>query len=310
MAESLTTPVLEPAAAPIPAAWKDRARRRLSGLPYLARSTPFLVGTGMLLALLLFTAVGRLILDVSLAEPLAGMPNLPPSWDAPLGTDAQGRDLLAVLVLGTGLTLKVGLLGGLMGVGIGTVVGLVAAYHGGVVDLVLRWVVDVGLTIPPLLLLIVIASAVRGHLDSTDMALVIGLLSWFGPSRQVRAQALVMRRAGYVLTARLSGRGSMGIIFLEIMPNLLPFLMAALVLATSSAILSSVGLEALGLGPMDEPTLGMTVYWMLYYTAFMRGLWWWILSPIVLLVVLFVALYLISLGLDAFANPRLRQGAP
>jgi peptide/nickel transport system permease protein len=142
------------------------------------------------------------------------------------------------------------------------------------------------------------------------MALVIGLLSWFGPSRQVRAQALVMRRAGYVLTARLSGRGSLAIIFLEILPNLLPFLMAALVLTTSAAILSSVGLEALGLGPKDEPTLGMTVYWMLYYTAFMRGLWWWILSPIVLLVILFVALYLISLGLDAFANPRLRTGAP
>ena len=64
---------------------------------------------------------------------------------------------------------------------------------------------------------------------------------------------------------------------------------------------------ALGTRPMDEPTLGMTVYWMLYYTAFMRGLWWWILAPIVMLVVLFVALYLISQGLDAFANPRLRQ---
>ena len=135
------------------------------------------------------------------------------------------------------------------------------------------------------------------------------MLSWFAPSRQVRAQALVVRHAGYVLTARLSGRGSAAIIFLEVLPNLLPFLMAALVLATSSAILSSVGLEALGLGPMDEPTLGMTVYWMLYYTAFMRGLWWWILAPILLLVILFVALYLVSLGLDAFANPRLRQRA-
>jgi peptide/nickel transport system permease protein len=301
---------LPAAAAPAGGAFRERLRRRAASLPYLARSTPFLIGVGLLLCLVLFTTVGRLVVDPTLAEPLSAMPNQPPSWETPFGTDSQGRDLLAVLVLGTGLTLKIGLLAGLMGIGIGTVVGLVAAYHGGLVDLVLRWVIDVGLTIPPLLLLIVIASSIQGNLDSTGMALVIGLLSWFGPSRQVRAQALVMRRAGYVLTARLSGRGSLAIIFLEILPNLLPFLMAALVLTTSAAILSSVGLEALGLGPKDEPTLGMTVYWMLYYTAFMRGLWWWILSPIVLLVILFVALYLISLGLDAFANPRLRTGAP
>lgn len=293
-------------AAPAPIAALPRRRR----LPYLLRSAPFLTGCALLLALLLFTLLGRVLVDTSLADPLSAMPNLPPSWETPFGTDAQGRDLLAVLVLGTGLTLKVGLLAGLMGIVIGTVVGLLAAYHGGLVDMVLRWAIDVGLTIPPLLLLIVIASSLRGHLDSTGIALIIGLLSWFAPSRQIRAQALVMRQSGYVLTARLSGRGAMAIVFLEILPNLLPFLMAALVLATSSAILSSVGLEALGLGPMDEPTLGMTVYWMLYYTAFMRGLWWWILSPIALLVILFVALYLISLGLDAFANPRLRQRAP
>ena len=139
--------------------------------------------------------------------------------------------------------------------------------------------------------------------------MIIGLLSWFGPARQIRAQTLVMRGSGYVLTARLSGCGGIEIIFLEILPNLLPYLMAGLVLASSAAILSSVGLEALGLGPMDEPTLGMTVYWMLYYTAFMRGLWWWILAPIVMLVILFVALYLMSVGLDAFANPRLRRAA-
>ena len=281
-----------------------RPRRRL---PYLARSAPFLLGLGLLLALVLFAGLGRLLWDTSLADPLSGMPNQAPGFDAPFGTDSQGRDLFAVLILGTWLTLKVGLLAGLMGIGIGAAVGLAAAYNGGLVDVLLRWVVDVGLTIPPLLLLIVIASGLHGHLDSTGMALVIGLLSWFGPARQVRAQALVMRGAGYVLTARLSGRSGFAIVFLEILPNLLPFLMAALVLATSAAILSSVGLEALGLGPMDEPTLGMTVYWMLYYTAFMRGLWWWILAPIGLLVVLFVSLYLLSLGLDAFANPRLRQ---
>lgn len=276
-------------------------------LRYLQRNRPLLIGGMLLMALVLFSGIGQLVLDTGNAEPLSAMPNLPPSWDVPFGTDSQGRDLLTVLVIGTMLTGKIGLLAGGMGVAIGTVVGLSAAYYRGLLDTMLRWVVDVGLTIPPLLLLVVIASAFHGHLDSTGMALVIGSLAWFGPARQIRAQALVLREAGYVLTARLGGLGGPAIIVQEIMPNLLPYLMASLVLAASSAILSAVGLEALGLGPMDEPTLGMTVYWMLYYTAFMRGLWWWIAAPIVMLIILFVGLYLVSAGLDEFANPRLRR---
>ena len=282
-------------------------RARGGSVGALLRNPTFVAGAVLLALLVGFTLVGSLVMDTSQSDPLSVMQNQPPSLDLPFGSDSQGRDLFAVLILGTGLTLKVGLLAGAMGVAIGTAVGLVAAYYGGWVDLVLRWAVDVGLTIPPLLLLIVIASGLQGHLDTTGMALIIGILSWFGPARQIRAQGLVLRRSGYVLTARLGGMSGIEIIFLEIMPNMLPYLMASFVLATSAAILSEVGLEALGLGPMDEPTLGMTVYWMLYYTAFLRGLWWWILAPIMILVVLFVGLYLLSQGLDAFANPRLRQ---
>ena len=275
-------------------------------LKYLMRNKPLLFGGLLLLGLFLFSAVGQLVLDLSMADPLSVMATQPPSWDLPFGSDTQGRDLLTVLVLGTMLTGKTGLLAGAMGVVIGAGVGLFAAYYRGFVDTALRWMTDVGLTIPPLLLLVVIASALNGHMDSTGMAIVIGALSWFHPARQIRAQALVLRESGYVVTARLGGLGGPAIILQEIVPNLLPYLMASLVQATSTAILSAIGLEALGLGPKDEPTLGMTVYWMLYYTAFMRGLWWWILAPVGVLVILFVGLYLVSQGLDEFANPRLR----
>lgn len=265
------------------------------------------IGSIMTGGLLLFALLGPVFWDVSLAEPLSGISNLPPSIEAPFGTDSQGRDLLAVMIRGTGLTLKVGVLSGLMGVTIGTVVGLLAAYYRGAVDFAARWAIDVGLTIPALLLLVVIASAYQGQLTSTAMAVVIGSLAWFGPARQIRAQALVLREAGFVVTARLSGMSGMGIMFKEILPNLLPYLSASFVLAVSHAILSAIGLEALGLGPMDEPTLGMTIYWMLYYTALMRGLWWWIVEPIAILTILFIGLYLVSAGMDAFANPRLRS---
>ena len=106
--------------------------------------------------------------------------------------------------------------------------------------------------------------------------------------------------------ARLNGASALRIIFLEMMPNLLPYLSASLVVAVAQAVLASVGLEALGLGTPSEPTLGMTIYWLMNESAFLLGLWWWILAPITVLVMLFVGLYLLTVGIDELANPRLR----
>jgi peptide/nickel transport system permease protein len=88
---------------------------------------------------------------------------------------------------------------------------------------------------------------------------------------------------------------------------LLPFLATSFVSAVAAAILASIGLEALGLGPQNQPTLGMTIYWALYYTSVMRGLVWWWLPPIIIIVLIFIGLYLIAAGLDQIANPRLRS---
>ena len=289
------------------AAASPRWRRVTEVRRYLLRNPSLGIGLVMLLALLGFITIGPLFVDLAGAEPLSGPANRPPSRDFPFGTDAQGRNLLAVIMVGTWLTLKVGFIAGAIGVVVGAALGFVAAYYRGPVDGAMRAVVDIGLTIPPLLFLVVVASAMSGELSSTGMALIIAALAWLGPARQIRAQALVLREANFIQMARLGGMSGPQIIFREMMPNLLPYLMASFILAVSQSILAAVGLEALGLGPIDEPTLGMTVYWMMYYTAFIRGLWWWIIAPIAVLVVLFVALFLIGVGLDELANPRLRR---
>ena len=152
----------------------------------------------------------------------------------------------------------------------------------------------------------VVASAIRTSMSTTIMAITIALLAWREPARQIRAQVLVMREAPYVKVAWLSGAGALRVIFREMMPNLLPFLAANLVMAVAQAVLASIGLEALGLGTPSEPTLGMTIFWLMNKSAFLLGLWWWILAPITVLVVLFVGLFLVSAGLDELANPRLR----
>lgn len=275
---------------------------------YTVSSPKMMVGLLMLAALFMFGFIGPLFVDVSLAEPISVRTNLPPSWAHPLGTDSGGRELMAVMIAATPQTLRMGIIAGAIGVTIGVGLGLVAGYFGGWWDRIISAVTDTMLTIPPLAILLVVAAAVRS-ITVEMMAIIIASLSWMFAARVIRAQVLALREANYVQMARLSGMGSIRIIFLEILPNIAPIGFAALVAATSSAILAGMGLEVLGLGPQDTPTLGMTIYWALLYSAFSRGMWWWWGPPVLILALLFIALFFISSALDDVANPRLRKSS-
>ncbi|MCX7378473.1 MAG: ABC transporter permease [Alphaproteobacteria bacterium] len=278
-------------------------------LRYLRRNLSLVVGSSLLLFLVAFIVIGHFIVDVEDARALSVRPLQPPSWRYPFGTDRQGRDLLAVMVAGTPLTLQIGFIAGILGVAIGTVLAFVAAYYRGWADTIIRGIADIGLTVPGLLVLIIIAVGIRGGLSVNQMALVVASLAWLNPTRTIRAQVLSLRERGYVEIARMSGMSGPAIIVLELMPNLLPYLAATLVNAVSSAILASIGLEVLGLGPIDAPTLGMTLYWVNFNAAMINGWWWWWLAPTVIIVLVFLGLFFVTVGLDEYANPRLRRSA-
>ena len=243
-----------------------------------------------------------------MAEVGAGRPAKPPSAEHWLGTDQQGRDVLADLIYGTPTSLEIGLIAGIFGVTIGAMVGLIAGYAGGIVDEVIRIIVDILLTIPSLMILIIVASML-GAVSVEAMALIIAALAWMLPARAVRAQVLTIRERMYVQVARFNGASNLRIIIGELLPNLLPYLAANLVGAISGAILASVGLSTLGLGPMTRPSLGLTFYWAITYGALIRQMWWWFLPPIVIIIILFLGLFLMSQGLDQIANPRLQSKA-
>ncbi|MDQ2652578.1 MAG: ABC transporter permease [Chloroflexota bacterium] len=274
---------------------------------YIRRNPSLGVGIFLLVALLLFVVVGHLTVDTSQYRPLSVRPLQPPSWELPFGSDKQGRNLYAVMVLGTPLTLRIGLLAGVIGLTIGTILAFIAGYYGGFIDAVIRLVVDVGLTIPGLLVLIIIAMRVRGGLTVDQMALVVGLLAWLYPTRTIRSQVLTMKQRGYVQIARLSGMSNPEVIVKELLPNLLPYLGASLVGSVSAAILASIGLEVLGLGPFESPTLGMTIYWVNYNAAIINGWYWWWVPPILVIAILFIGLFTIAVGMDEVANPRVRD---
>ncbi|HEY7033670.1 MAG TPA: ABC transporter permease [Thermomicrobiales bacterium] len=274
---------------------------------YLRRNRILVFGLVLLGLILLFAGGGRLVWDVSQAAPLSGRPNRRPSWEHPLGTDRQARDLLAVMIVGTPKTIYIGFLAGLIGVTIGTILALTAAYYGGWVDTVIRSVVDIGLTIPTLLILIMLAVGLHASLTINQMALVVASLAWLYPTRTIRAQVLTIRERAYIQIARLSGARPFQVIFAEIMPNLLPYLAATFVGSVSAAVLVAIGLEVIGLGSLDSITLGTTLYWVQYYAALLHGLWWWFLPPVIIIIVLFVGLFSVAAGLDELANPRTRR---
>lgn len=281
-------------------------RHLSASVRFVLANPKMLAGALLLLFLVLVGLLGPLFIDTRLAEPISVRTNQPPSAAHLFGTDSGGRELLAVFVAATPQTLRMGVLAGLIGVVVGVALGLTAGYFGGWTDRVISAITDTLLTIPPLAILLVVAAAVRA-VSIEMMAVIIASLSWMYAARVIRAQMLTLREQSYVQMARLSGFSHWRVIFREILPNMLPIAFASFVGAVSGAILAGLGLEVLGLGPQNTPTLGMTIYWALLYSAFSRGMWWWWAPPIAILVILFVALFLISAALDEIANPRLRS---
>ncbi len=265
------------------------------------------LGLALLALVLVPGLLGQFVADPEQMRLMAGGINAPPGHDHPLGTQNEGRDLLTYILKGMPNTLLIGLVGGGSAVLLGTVLGMLAGYVGGLLDGIVRNTVDIGLTIPPLAILIMIAASFS-IVTPLMMGLVIALTSWMHPTRVIRSQVLSLREREFVLLLRLSGASPLHIVFRELMPNLIPFLAATFVNAVATAILASIGLEVLGLGSFQTPTLGNLIYFAIIGNAMWLGLWWWWLPPIVIFIVLFMGLFFVSTALDTLANPRLEQG--
>jgi peptide/nickel transport system permease protein len=277
-------------------------------LRYLRRNPGLIIGFLILIALTVFTIVGLLTIDKKDAYPLAARPKQPPSLEYPLGTDFFGRDLMAAMVVGLWQTALIGLLAGAVGTFIGVVLGFISAYFGGLVDSIIKGLCQILTPIPVFLIQVVIA----GSLDKRDvtiytMAFIVLMLAWMGPTLVIRSQVLSMKERQFVAVAKLSGLGDAGIIFGEMLPNLLPFIAAAFVGQVFAAVFTSFYLAVVGLGPLREPLLGNTIWAAQSQGAFFNGWWWWPLAPAAAMVLILSSLALINMGLDELANPRVRR---
>lgn len=267
-------------------------------------SASLVAGLVILASVIILSICGPLFVDVNKALVGEVPPSKPPSSEFLLGTDSQGRDMLAVMVVAVPQTLKMGLIAGLVGIGIGLLLGLLSGFFGGPLDAVVRVLSDSLMTVPGIAILIIIAANVES-MSIEMMAITVASLAWMNPTRTIRSQVLSIRERGYTAVARANGQSELEVLFREIMPNLLPYIAASLVGAINGAILATVGLESLGLGADNVHTLGTTIYWARRYSAILRGQWWWWGPPIAIISLIFIGLFLLSVGLDRIANPTL-----
>ncbi|MGN6488884.1 MAG: ABC transporter permease [Devosia sp.] len=277
-------------------------------LRYLRRNKGLAVGVLILVGLTLFTVIGLLVINPKHAYPLAAAMKQAPSLKYPFGTDFFGRDLLPAMVIGMWQTALIGILAGGIGTVVGVILGFISAYFGGWIDATIRTVCQILTPIPVLLIQVVIA----GSLDKRDvtiytMAIIVALLAWMGPTLVIRAQVMTMKERQFVSVAKLSGVSDMGIIFKEIMPNLLPFIAASFVGQVFGAVFATFYLAVLGLGPLREPLLGNLIWAAQNQGAFFNGWWWWPLIPSFAMILILAALALVNMGLDELANPRVRR---
>jgi len=293
-------------AIPLPEA--RRPGRLTLVLRYLRRNKSLAIGLFILFLLIAFTVIGLLTINTKNAYPLSVRSKQPPGARYPFGTDFFGRDLLAAMVVGMWQTAVIGVLAGGIGTLIGVVLGFVSAYFGGLIDSGIKGLCQILTPIPAFLIQVIIAASLDKRLVTIyTIAFVVVLLAWMGPTLVIRSQVLSMKERQFVSVAKLSGVGDLGIIFGEILPNLLPFIAAAFVTQVFAAVFASFYLAVVGLGPLREPLLGNIVWGAQLQGAFFNGWWWWPIEPAVALVLILGSLALINMGLDELANPRVRR---
>jgi peptide/nickel transport system permease protein len=234
------------------------------------------------------------------------MAALPPSSEHLLGTTQAGQDVLSQLIWGARTSLLVGVLAGGLATAIALVIGMTAGYMQGIVDDVLSFFINLALVIPTLPLMIALAAYAPVQGLSLTIV-VIGITGWAWGARMKRAQVISLRAREYISSARFAGERPMRIIFREVMPNMMSFVVMSFIGAANGAIGAEAGLAFLGLGDPNSISWGTMLFWANNGGAMLTGQWAWLAAPTLALSLITLSLTMINFGVDALSNPHLRE---
>lgn len=230
----------------------------------------------------------------------------PPSTQHLLGTTSTGQDVFWQATWAIRNTLLMSLIAMLSSRVLAIVIGLLAGYSGGVLDRILMTLTDSFVILPLLPILILVASILRQSLSVVNLGILLGAFGWAWDARLIRSQVLSLREREFTYTAVLSGMSTPRIIFKEYLPFIFPLITATAMNNMLWAIGMEVTLAVLGLVSLEVATLGTMIHWAVSSQSILLGMWWWILTPVVICIFIFIALYMLSLSINEILDPRLR----
>ncbi len=260
-----------------------------------------------LVVLGLFTLVAILAPFIAPYDPysLKADALLPPSLQHLLGTASNGEDIFSQLVWSTRESLLLAIVAGVFATVLSVIIGVTAAYLGGISDHVLNLFTDVFLVIPTLPLMIVIAAYAQSH-GVWILIAVITVTGWSYGARQLRSQALSLRNREFLDAARVRGERTLYIIVFEVLPNMTSLIVAIFLGAALYAVLAAAGLQFIGLGDTSDLSWGTMLYWAQHNGALLAGQPLWVIAPGLCIATLGGAFALVNYAFDEISNPALR----
>jgi ABC-type dipeptide/oligopeptide/nickel transport system permease subunit len=294
----------------LPRIWRmflNNAKRVEDGWKVFSESTMGKIGLGIVLAIVLMGVFAPYLTPYPYFELNLSEVTLPPSWKHPLGTDHYGEDLLTRVIWGSRVSLLVGFTAASLSMIIGTLIGLISGYYGGLPDSILMRITDLFLSVPTLPLMLIFAALFGKGI--INVILVLSILGWTYTARMVRSETLSLREQPLTEAAKAIGATDTHILGSHILPNVLPLILANMVLSVVNAILGEAWVSFLGFGvsPEDPPSWGIILYWADVKLAVLNNYWWWIIPPGLLLMLLVLGFAFMSHALDQVLNPRLRR---
>jgi peptide/nickel transport system permease protein len=258
--------------------------------------------------LLLFALLALFPWAIARDNPSADVypPSLGPSLRHLLGTTSYGQDIFAQLVYGTRESLVIALVAGLLATALSVLVGVTAAYAGGVVDSALSLLTDIFLVIPTFPLIIVIAAYTKNASDTVLIGVLV-VTGWSYGARTLRVQTLSLRSRDFLAAAEVRGERMWRILCIEVMPNMTSLIVANFLGAALYSVLAAAGLEFVGLGNPQIQSWGTMLYWAQNEEALQSGIPLWAIAPGVCIALLGASFALLNYAFDEIGNPALRS---
>ncbi|PKP61276.1 peptide ABC transporter [Candidatus Atribacteria bacterium HGW-Atribacteria-1] len=260
--------------------------------------------------LVIFLALGFILSPFAPYDPRRWglvLKDLSPSLKHPLGTTTLGQDVFWLMTYSIKNSIILGTVTATFSIAIAMVMGFLAGHLGRKTsgDLI-NMVIDSFCIIPGLPVLLILSFALRKYLSLVLIGLILSIFGWAWPAKQLRSIVLEIKERTFISTAVSSGLGMAKVFLREYMPFVLPWLMMQFLGLINWSIGMETTLGVFGLSTMEEATIGTTIYWAMNYQALFRDIWWWLASPVIIVVLLIISIYLVSINISEYLNPRVR----